>query len=180
MILNREPRINARLSKSLDTKMSLKICSILVRANWCCLYHVIEAVQYTVVVGVELQSVCEIWKPNRIWFGNFKSSNWTIMQPNQPESFVNKFLSSCKNLEDQTKLCKSKSLSSKVVFQTIEVNLVSSTRRVSGEIGILHFIVFRHLYDHCKTISGDRFVAHVSKILQNFWLTFYIKSESPE
>ena len=47
----------------------------------------------------------------------------------------------------------------------------SSTLRVSGELGVLQSSVFRHIYDICKSIKSCRTMPHISKILQNRWLT---------
>ena len=44
--------------------------------------------------------------------------------------------SDCKNLENQSWPGSPKTVDSKVVLQAIEVNLGSSIRRVSGELGI--------------------------------------------
>ena len=47
-----------------------------------------------------------------------------------------KFRSGCKNLDDQARSGMPKNMSSKAVLQAIEANWASSTRRVSGKMGI--------------------------------------------
>ena len=47
-----------------------------------------------------------------------------------------KFCFGCKNLDDQARFGKPKTMDSEVVSQTTAANPVSSTWRVSGELGI--------------------------------------------
>ena len=47
-----------------------------------------------------------------------------------------KFCSGCKNLDDRERSGMTKSVDSEAVIQTIKTNPSSSTRRVSGELGI--------------------------------------------
>ena len=44
------------------------------------------------------------------------------------------------------------------------------TRRVSGELGILQSRVIRHIHNYSKIIWICGIVAHITNILQNFWL----------
>ena len=55
---------------------------------------------------------------------------------------LKKFRSGYKNLTDQARSVRPKSVDSKAVLLAIEVNTVSSTQRVSGELGILQSIWF--------------------------------------
>ena len=57
------------------------------------------------------------------------------------------------------------------MLQAVEVNLVSSTQGVSGELGISQSSVVCHLNDLGKSIQSCQIVPHATKILQNFWLT---------
>ena len=82
-----------------------------------------------------------------------------------------KFLSGCKNLDDQTRLSRFKIVDSEAIVQAIEENLVSNSRRVSGELGISQTSVVRHLHVLGKSTRRRWIVPHVTKILQNFWLT---------
>ena len=45
-----------------------------------------------------------------------------------------------------------KTVESEAVHQAIEANLVNSTQRVSGEVGISQFSVVCHLHDFSKSI----------------------------
>ena len=60
---------------------------------------------------------------------------------------VEEILLTCKNLDNQGKSARPKSLGSEVVLQAIETNLVSSTWGVSGELGITHSSVIPRLHD---------------------------------
>ena len=55
-----------------------------------------------------------------------------------------KFRSGCKNLDDQARSGRSKTVDSEAVLQTIEANPVSNTRRGSDELGILQHSGIRH------------------------------------
>ena len=83
---------------------------------------------------------------------------------------LKKFCSDKKNLDNQKELSKPKTMDSKVMLQAIETNLVSSTRRVSGELGISQSNIIHHLHDHSKSIWSCWILPHITKILQNFWL----------
>ena len=72
-----------------------------------------------------------------------------------------------KNLDDQKRSDKPKTVDSETVLQTKEANLVSYTRRVYGELGFTQFSVFRQLHDLRKSIYSQ-IVPHVAKILQDF------------
>ena len=68
--------------------------------------------------------------------------------------WLKKFCSSYKNLDDDREnFGRPKTVDSKAVFQAIEANPASSTRRISDETGISQSSVVRHLYAHGK--SGD-------------------------
>ena len=64
-----------------------------------------------------------------------------------------KFRSGCKNLDDQARSGRPKTVDSEAVFQAIEANPKSSTRKVSGELGISQSSVVRRLHDLGKSIS---------------------------
>ena len=76
-----------------------------------------------------------------------------------------KFRSGYKNLDDQVKSDRPKTVDSKTVHQAIATNPSCSICRVSGELGISQSSVVRHLHDSGKSII---IVHHVTKILQNF------------
>ena len=92
---------------------------------------------------------------------------WKVDHSNQ---LFKNFCMDCKTLNNQNKLGKLKTMDSKAMLQAIEANLVSSTQRVSGELHILQTSVVGHFHDLCKS-TQSWFVPHVTKILQNFWLT---------
>ena len=82
-----------------------------------------------------------------------------------------KFYSGGKNLDDQTRSGRPKIVDSKAVLKAREANLVSSTWRVSGEFDISPSSVHHYLHDLGQSIQSCQIVPHVTKILQNFWLT---------
>ena len=79
-----------------------------------------------------------------------------------------KFCSVYKNHDYQARSSGPRIVDSEIVLQTVEENLASSTCRVSGELGISQFCVFRHLHNFSKSIRSCRIVTHVTEILQNF------------
>ena len=56
------------------------------------------------------------------------------------------------------------------MLQAIEANLASSTWRVSGELGSVVY----HLNNFGKSLRSRQIVPHITKILQNFWLTLVL------
>ena len=64
--------------------------------------------------------------------------------------WLKKCRSSCLNLDDQARWGKLKIEDSEAMFEAIETNLVSSTRRVSGELGISQSVVVSHIHDLFK------------------------------
>ena len=72
------------------------------------------------------------------------------------------------NFDYQVKLGGSKTVDSEIVFQAIEANLVSNTRRVSGELSISQSSVVHHLHDFSKNLRRSQTLLHANKILQNF------------
>ena len=75
-----------------------------------------------------------------------------------------KFCSVCKNLNDQARVDKPKSMDSEAMFQTIETNLVSNTWRVSGELDISHSSMICHRHNFGKSILNLQTVPHITKI----------------
>ena len=75
-----------------------------------------------------------------------------------------------KDLDDQARSGRTKSLNSKAMIKFIEATLVSTTKRVSGELSISQPCVVRLLHDHCECIRSCWIMPQVIKILQNFWL----------
>ena len=82
-----------------------------------------------------------------------------------------KFYTSCKDFKDQAKSDRLKTMDSEAVFQAIEANLVNSTQRVSDELSISQSSMICYLNKLGKNIWSCQIVPHISKILQNFWLT---------
>ena len=78
-----------------------------------------------------------------------------------------KFRSGCKNLDDQINFHSVKVVDSEAVFQAIEANQASSTRRVSVELDTSQSSVVHHLHDPCKSIHSCRIVLHITKILHS-------------
>ena len=71
---------------------------------------------------------------------------------------VQEILLGLKNLDDQARSGRPKSVDSKAVLQAIEENMVSNIQRVSGELGISESSVFN------KSIWNSRIVPHIIKI----------------
>ena len=71
--------------------------------------------------------------------------------------WLKKICLSYKNLNDQSRSSRPRTVNSEAVLQAIDANSASSTRRVSGEFSISQSSVVCQL--------------HVTKILQNFWFT---------
>ena len=63
----------------------------------------------------------------------------------------------CKNFDHQTRSGRPKTVDSEGMLYTRRVNLLSSTQRISGELGVSQSCVVHHLHNF-------------TKILQNFWL----------
>ena len=73
-------------------------------------------------------------------------------------------ISSCKNLNDQTKSERLNIVDSEAVFKAIEANLASSTWGVSGELYILNSNGVSHLHNQGKSTRICRIVPQVTKI----------------
>ena len=76
----------------------------------------------------------------------------------------------CKNLNNQARWSRSKTMDSEAVPQAIEVNLASSTQRVSGKLIISQSNVVCNLHDLSKSMQICQILPHITKIFQNFWL----------
>ena len=71
-----------------------------------------------------------------------------------------KFCLACKNLNDQAKSGRPKTIDSGAFLQVIEVNLASRTQKVESKVGILQSSVFYHLQDLSKSIKSCWIVSH--------------------
>ena len=92
--------------------------------------------------------------------------------------WLKKFRSGCNNIDDQEKLGRPKIVNSETVFQAIDANPVCSTWKVSGNRCTSQRPQEKYSElrpcDLRKSIQSCRIVLHVTKILQNFWLTLKI------
>ena len=181
-------RPKGKRKNKVNSWVSQKFCNILV------VYHMTKAVQ--AVKGarcgwlllwqqVPRQFVfcftpCVIRKLHR-WSGNvgnlcLTSSNCVTTPIKQLKNFnvkkegavghstVNKwFHLGCKNLDNQAR-----QVGLKLDFV---INPASSSRRVSGELTISNSIVVHPIHNVGKSTQSCWIVPHVTKILQNFWLT---------
>ena len=68
--------------------------------------------------------------------------------------WVKKFCLGCKNLDNQPRPGKPKSVYSEGILQTIEANLVSNIQRPSGKLSMSQFSVVSHLHDLGKSIRS--------------------------
>ena len=103
----------------------------------------------------------------------------SVVDYNTVTRLFKKFCSDYKNLDNQARSSRFKSVDFEIVLLVIEPNPASSAQRVSGELGISQFSVVRHFDDLCKkkikSIRRCRIMRHVTKILQNFWFTLVHK-----
>ena len=90
-------------------------------------------------------------------------------------STINKWLKifclGWEKLNDQRRLGRPKTMHSDDVLQTVAANLVSSTQRVSGKLSISQSRVVPQLHNFGKCIKICWIIPHITKILQNIWLT---------
>ena len=91
---------------------------------------------------------------------------------NEVTKWFKKFLLDYKNLDNQVRSDRPKTINSKAICQVLEANLVSSTWSESGELDISKFIVVCHIHKLSKICC---IVPHTAKILLNFWLTLVQK-----
>ena len=87
--------------------------------------------------------------------------------------WLKKFRRGCKNFDDQGISNRPKSVDSKALLSAKEANLASCTQRESIELGIL-----QSPSQHSKIFKCCQIVPHITKILQNFWLSFVFKQTS--
>ena len=71
-------------------------------------------------------------------------------------------------LNNQARSGRPETRNSEAVFQAIESNLASNTRRVSGKLAISQSSVVHHLHDLNKIFQTWQISPHATKILQNF------------
>ena len=83
-----------------------------------------------------------------------------------------KFHSVCQILDDQVRSGRSKTMDSKTM---LKANPVSSTQRVSGKLNISQSSLVCYLYNLSKCIQSCQIAPHVTKMLQNFWLTLKLE-----
>ena len=76
------------------------------------------------------------------------------------------------------RLGKPKTVTSEAGVKANETERASSSQRVKGEFSILQSCEVRHFHDFGKNIRSYRIVPHVTKILQNFWLTLVFPFQS--
>ena len=123
---------------------------------------------------------CMLWKPNRwifnkVWYGNLCFTSFLWRENNQncfsaknnsavDPCTVNKYL---KKLQEPQRSGIERQAYFETVILAIEANAVSSTPRVSGEVGIWQFCVIDPFHNLGKIIGSCRVVLHVTKILQN-------------
>ena len=111
-----------------------------------------------------------------------KNISWAkykdTVDPSTVTRWFKKFYSACKNHIDQTRSRKLKTVNFEAVLEAIEPYPVCSTRRVSGELGIIQFSVVCDIYDRSKTIRRSQIVFHMTKILQNVLLALRSSSSS--
>ena len=94
---------------------------------------------------------------------------------NTETRWLRKFRLGCKNLEDWAKSGSLMSVDAEFLFQAIETNSASSTRRVSGNLGICHYNEVRYFHDIGKVIQNSWIVPNVTNVLQNILLTLVFK-----
>ena len=83
--------------------------------------------------------------------------------------WLKKFHCVCKNLDNQIRSSRPKTVGSEMMLQAIEANLWSSTQRVSGEPDISQISVVCHFHDLSKSFLVDE----VCLSLPKYWKMFY-------
>ena len=83
-----------------------------------------------------------------------------------------KFFSRCKNLDNQSKSVRPKTVDSETVGQIIEAFEVSYTERISGKHGITHSGVVCRLYDHEKASGTSEWYLPLRKCCKTFNLPY--------
>ena len=119
------------------------------------------------------------WMCNIVEFGNlcFTSLNWVLTLLKQPKNiccvkdgvvdhravtrWLKKFCTGCKSLDDQAKSG----------APSHKANPASNTQKVSGVLGVSQSSGLCHFLHLGKSKWSCQIVLHVTKILQNFWLT---------
>ena len=101
------------------------------------------------------------------------SSNWAIMWRKHPKKncgaknegdhstvtrWFKTFCMDCKNLDNQAKSSRPKSMDSEAELHAIEANLVSCTWRVSGKLSISQSSVVHHIHNLGKSIQNCQIV----------------------
>ena len=92
----------------------------MVCANLQCLYHVTKAVDNAMEAS---KNICY-------------TKGEGVLDHSIVTRWSKKFCSGCKNLNDQAKSGRPKTMDSEIMLQAIEANPVSSTHRVPSEFGI--------------------------------------------
>ena len=82
-----------------------------------------------------------------------------------------KFCSGCNNLDSHAKSGRSKTMDSEAMISATEANPASHSWRVASKLGITHSSVVYYVEDLGRSIHSWQIVPHITKILQNFWLT---------
>ena len=78
-----------------------------------------------------------------------------------------KFCPSFKNVDNQARSGRPKTIDSDSVLPAMETNLASNTWRVSGNLSFTQSSVIHYLHDLDKSIQICTIVSHITKILQN-------------
>ena len=82
--------------------------------------------------------------------------------------WLKKFRSDSKNLDNQTRSGRPKTVDYVILLKAMEINSASSTRRVWSKLGISQSSVVRHLYDLCKNIWSCRIIIqNIAKLLSH-------------
>ena len=67
--------------------------------------------------------------------------------------WLKKFSSGCKNLDNQARSSRPKNVDAEAALLAIEINLLSSTERVSGNLRISQSSLFHHFHNLDKSIQ---------------------------
>ena len=153
-----------------NTLMSQTFCNTLVCASLRRVYY--EAFQvmggYLAVIGgiVVVSELIRFALLNCVWFKNLTDGRTTLCYSAQLINVqFKKFRSVCKNIGDQAKSGRPKTICSEAVLQAREANPVSSELATTQSNVVCSL---RNLY---KNIQSCWIVPHIIRILQNFRLT---------
>ena len=130
---------------------------VLLASIWC--IHI--AVSTRLLLGKKLRfySAIILWRQTQ---NIYSVEGEATVDHNTVSRCFKKFCLGYKNLDDQARSGRPKTIDSKIVLQTIEANSISCTWSVSGELRILKSSVICPFHDLGKNIQSCQIVPHIT------------------